>query len=273
MATAKVKFRTFDNPPVVETVVGVQFAPLANLTSGYYGWFWKQFLDETWVRTSDAGVLPDQFEKFGDEVVWGVSSIQFGVLSVPLVRVQIFNAKNDRLIQIQNTRFLYNWQKQEGAYPRYASTRREFDALFARFCDFARTVDLGEVKPNQWEVIYVNHIPKGPLWNSPSDWKRILPGLLDAGQALPGLRFESVGEWHYEIEPRRGRLHIAAQPGRAGTATGPDVLMLQFTARGPILEKPGWSLGDGLDLGHEAIVRTFGEMASPEALKLWGGRE
>ena len=35
---------TFDNPPVIETVIGVQFDQIPNLTSAHFGWYWREFL-------------------------------------------------------------------------------------------------------------------------------------------------------------------------------------------------------------------------------------
>ena len=53
-------FLEFECPPIVELVLGVQFAPLSRLTSGHLGWFWKQFLDDEWVNASDAVLRADQ---------------------------------------------------------------------------------------------------------------------------------------------------------------------------------------------------------------------
>ena len=47
----------------------------------------------------------------------------------------------------------------------------KFDALFEKFRTFVREMRLGDLRLNQWEVTYVNHLPKGTVWNSPADWQ------------------------------------------------------------------------------------------------------
>ncbi len=43
--------------PVIETVLGAQFAPLKGLTSAHVGWFWKQCLDNKWEKVAEAVAL------------------------------------------------------------------------------------------------------------------------------------------------------------------------------------------------------------------------
>jgi hypothetical protein len=177
------------------------------------------------------------------------------------------------MIQVQATRFLYNWQQRDAVYPSYDKMRGEFDRLFADFCRFASEAELGEVVPNQWELTYVDHISRGPLWESPADWEKVLPGIFAPRWTLRGTRLESMGgEWHCEIEPRRGRLHIVMQHVRVGSASGPEVLQLQTTARGSVHKEPGWDLDAGLRLGHDVIINAFLEMTSPQAQHAWGRR-
>src|ERR1017187_10040936 len=110
MGNSHPTFPAFDNPPVIEKVLGVQFQPIANISYGHYGWFWKTRLDESWIKAQDAPMVVDQFERFGDKLAWGVPEpkISFGAGQD---RVMFINGNDDRLIQIQSTRFLYNWKK------------------------------------------------------------------------------------------------------------------------------------------------------------------
>ena len=187
------------------------------------------------------------------------------------VRVQIVRKDDERLIQIQRTRFIYNWRKRGSDYPSYRNIRPEFDRQLAQFADFVSEATLGKLEPNQWEMTYVNHIEKGTLWNGPEDWGNVLPVLYNGGAGFPTPRFESFGgEWHLVIEPNRGRLHVAIRHGKVGKPEGSEVLVLQLTARGPIDEEKGWDLDSGLKLGHETIVRSFAAMTSDAAHEYWG---
>ncbi len=261
----------FLNPPVVETILGVQFNSLAGWTNAHSGWYWRQCLDKGWGKPADAPPLPDQFELFGTQRVWSPMGPQ--VLFRPHAgssRVQINNATEDRMIQIQATRFHYNWQKRDNVYPTYPTMRAEFDGLFTGFCKFVAEAGLGGVTPNLWELTYVDFVPRGVLWDTPADWHKIIPGLLPANLNLGGAAFESVGgEWNYAIGDERGRIHLSLQYGRVDPA-GSDVLRLESTARGPVRPEGGWGLADGLDFGHDAIIELFMDATSKEAHRAWG---
>lgn len=169
------------------------------------------------------------------------------------------------MIQVQNGRFHYNWLGQGGAegYPRYEKVLPEFERFLAQFQAFLADRSLGEIKENQWEVTYINHIPKGTVWDSPADWPSVFrPGGLTP-EPSSKVQLETLSSaCRYEIPPQQGRLHVRLQHG---SAQGTEVLILTLTARGPI--KNGY--GEGLDLGRETIVRAFKDMTSPEVHDYW----
>ena len=268
------KLPAFDRPPVVETVLGVQFGPINNLTAGHYGWFWKQYLDATWTKTQDAPPLPNQFEKFGEQLVWSLPkpSLAFHETTEPM-RIVIINEENDRVLQIQNNKFYYNWRKNLNAYPSFAETQPEFQRYLETFKSFLADAGLEVTPHNQWELTYVNHIPKGTLWQSPSDWPHIFPGLLGVSSKPPTqLSCEAIsGAWRFEIPPQKGRLHVAIQHGLNNE--GQEVLLLNLTARGPVVAgEHETDLAHGINIGHDVIIRTFRDIASASALAYWGLR-
>ena len=264
----------FERPPVVETVLGVQFEPLPKFRIAQLGAFWKR-LGAAWPTVSDAPPLEPQFEQFGEAEAWSFPVLQFRIMKELNARIQIRNANGDRMIQLQNGRFHYNWFGAIGReYARYRTIKPEFDRIFAELQQFLADESLGKVRTNQWEVTYVNQIPKGTVWSQPSDWGTVFcrAALL---RADPGeTKLESLsGEWHFEIPPRRGRLHVHLQHGKAATADGPEVVTMTLTARGPATGKEDSALAglhEGLDLGHETIVRAFSDLTSSAAQKYWG---
>jgi uncharacterized protein (TIGR04255 family) len=263
---------SFKHPPVIETVLGAQFHPVAGLSSAHLGWYWRSVLNaDEWTSIADAPVVEDQFERFGPPVPGWFSNLKVTLSEGPTPdRVQILNERKDRLIQVQPTRFLYNWQKQSDDYPRYEKVKPEFHGAFEGFREFLNQARLKIGELNQWEVTYVNVVPPGPLWHEPSEWSTVFPGLL--GGSAPGLvRLESVGgEWHFEIPPRRGRLHVSVQHGTTKVTGTEQVLIVQMTARGPIGTDGAASLDAGLDLGHDTIVQSFVDLSSPAAHIAWG---
>ncbi len=261
----------FDRPPIVEMVLGVQFSPLGGLTAAHLGWFWKQYLGPEWDSATNATPIPDQFELFVEQQ-WQLLQPLRILLGdgTDTGRIQLSSDQGERMIQLQPTRFHYNWQKRQGIYPRYENVRKTFDEHFRAFGEFADQAGIGPLEPNQWEVIYVDHISRGEMWQKPDDWHRIVPGLFPPPTRLSLSAFESIGgEWHFEIEPQRGRLHIAASLGHIGD-TEETALQLNFTARGLVSKQ--MSLTDGMDLGHDAIIDAFLKLTSPEAQQTWGIR-
>ena len=226
----------------------------------------------SWNRVSETGGLPDQFERFGQDRNWGSAvAVRIGPARG---RIHIIRDGDERLIQIQNSRFIYNWRKQQQGYPSYGQLLPEFRERFCDFCAFLDEMGLGAPGVNQWEVTYVNPLEQGDLWQLPSDWKAILPGLYIPGQHVPGLDFESLdGQWRLVIGENRGRLHVSLQHGIvAGPPPNREVVILQFTARGPVDEAHGMDLWSGFDLGHRAIVQCFTAMTSDDAHKRWQRR-
>jgi uncharacterized protein (TIGR04255 family) len=260
----------YDNPPVVEMVVGVQFERLRGFKTAHLGAFWKTLDGGEWPSVVDVPPLSRQFERFGEAGRWR-KGIELRLTQDPTFRVQIKNKQGDRMIQVQNGRFHLNWLGEGGGkYPKYEKVRAEFESYVRRFIAFVKAENVGEFRANQWEVTYLNHIPKGTVWNTPSDWSFFQP--LDRTQSLPGLiQSEGFdGEWHYVIPPERGRLHVQWQHGIKSGAEEHEIIVLTFTARGPLAEDGDQSaILQGLDLGHEVIVRSFGSLMSDRANKFW----
>jgi uncharacterized protein (TIGR04255 family) len=280
MSDERAESPVFDNPPVIEAVIGVHFVPLIDFTNGHAGWFWRECLGKEWPKAADAPALPEQVERFGENQMFGLGQLgflgQFGFMlrqTKPADRLQIINADDDRVVQVQNNQFHYNWRKRNQNYPRHRQARGEFSRFYGLFREFASNTGLGTLVPNQWELTYVNHIPCGELWQNPGDWHRVLPGLLSEPASAQGVRLETTGgEWHYEIVPARGRVHLTVQHAKIEGGVGGEVLVFQLLARGEVSDKPGWGLDDGLDRGHAEISRLFVKLTSPEAHRVWGRR-
>ncbi len=173
------------------------------------------------------------------------------------------------MIQIQDSRFILNWRKQPGkVYPTYQKLLAEFVALFRKFETFAPEAGLGNIEPNTWELTYLNSIPRGDLWNSPSDFSKIVPGL--SAIRTSGCNLETMGaDWRYTISNERGRLYASLRHIRVADNLS-EALLIQLVARGGINPEKQQSLHEGLELGHEAAARCFAALTSSEAQARWG---
>lgn len=261
----------YENPPVVETVLGLQFNPLPAFTNAYLGAFWQSLGVEAWPTVTDKPPLPRQEERFTPEAQWG-KSLRLQLSQAPTARVQIRNRDRNRMIQLQNGRIHLNWLGSDGdTYPHYTQMRKELETYWTDLVSFAAKQGLGKIVPDQWEVTYVNHIPKDGVWSSPADWSFFKP--LNAVVSIDGLiEAESFsGEWHFIIPDRRGRLHVNWQHAKTGDDNEMEFIRLSLTARGPIDEKePNGSILECIDLGHETIVCAFRNLMTDSANQKWG---
>lgn len=99
---------TFINPPIVELALSAQFSPLLGMTSGHYGRYWVE-LGKDWTTAFDAPLLADQFETFERRPLPSVGALPLRLEPVPSAgRFLIQHQSQDRLIQVQPTRFVLN---------------------------------------------------------------------------------------------------------------------------------------------------------------------
>jgi uncharacterized protein (TIGR04255 family) len=257
----------FDRPPVTETVISAQFSRLENFSAAHAGWFWKKHLLEEWTKVQETFRLDDQFELFDEGGGWVRPALRLS--DKEKARIQFTGNNDERMIQVQDTRFILNWRKRKADYPTYKKLFGDFSSELHKFQGFAREADLGAIEFNQWEMTYVNSIPKGELWEKPSDWSRIVPTLA-LPAAAKGVSADTMGgNWRFVLDGQRGRLYVTARHLRKESG---EVLSLELTARGPVREDTGQSLDDGLSIGHSAIVWTFVALTSPMAQEYWGRR-
>jgi uncharacterized protein (TIGR04255 family) len=260
----------YANPPVVETILGVQFDRLPAFRNAHLGAFWKSLAAEDWPTASDAPPLQPQFERFDEAARWGTPP-QIQLTQVQAGRMQLTSQSGDRMIQLQNGRLHYNWMGQEAdTYARYVNVRAGFEDALNRFLSFTKAEGVGEFRPNQWEITYLNHILKGTIWSTPADWNffRPLAGVPSLEGVAKGESFN--GEWHFIIPEKRGRLHIQWRHGVKSGEEEQEIIVLTLTARGPVGTADTAGVLDGIDAGHDAIVRAFATLMSTSANEYWG---
>lgn len=258
---------SFRDPPVVETVLGVQFFPFAELSVGHMGRFWAALPD--WPKCRETEAIGQANEPFGDDALWSPRRLR--LMTRPEVRLQIHNAKNDRLLQLENGWFTLNWRKGQGsaAYPRYGTLKSEFDALWSQYADFLISAGLESPVPSLWEVTYVNHVPKGALWSTPDQWSRVVPGLSAQVPSISGCRPESAnGVWIFELGEQQGRLRVWIEHAKGGESE--ELLVLKLSSRGPVQGTDSRSLQNGFELGRSSVVRMFTAVTSEVAHEHWG---
>ena len=261
----------FERPPVVETVLSVQFQPLSQMKAAHFGLFWNQVRDR-YPKTEERSALDPVVEKFPEPVRRRLG-VQFPILEAPpLPRFWFVHQNDNELLQIQADRFIRNWRKtgDGDAYPRYEKVKAWFEQDFEEFRSFVSREKLGAVEVRQCEVTYVNHIVAGDGWSSHEDLDKIMTMWKHPDGPFPGRAEDAAFHVRFPIRDAEGqpvgRLHVDVQAA-IGNEDNKPMFVLNLTARGML-----GSSTEFFDLGREWIVRSFAEMTTAEMHKVWRRR-
>ena len=152
----------YARPPLIEVVFGVKFAPLKDWMIPHVGAFWHQVM----------GAFPrcEHAPPIGD------TDFVDAATGIPLPRVWLIASEDDRLIQLQPGRFLFNWRhrKDSGSYPRYKMLSRTFFGLFRDFRSFVARQELGDTEVLEYELTYINHVLEQNGWKFPEQLGRVI---------------------------------------------------------------------------------------------------
>jgi len=249
----------YENPPAVETALGVRFSPIAGWNVFHYGLLLSRFKED----------YPRQ------EIHPPVGEMSFQITpgqafqDVP-IRCWFVNREDTQLVQIQNNCFIRNWRKTDATpdYLHYDVIRPLFHRDWSVFLGFLHEQQLPEPVIWQSEVTYINHFVRGRDWNDYKD----LPSLYRVWKGLPtqGLfgRPEAVGLNASYALPDGGSLQFVSQPA-IRRSDGAEIIQLAITAVG----KPA---GDEIDVlsmldsGRKAVVLGFAGFLDEGPQLKWG---
>lgn len=256
---------SFENPPVAEVVCGVLFDKLEKLTIPHFGGLWHCFPDYTGCR--EVMPLMPVLERFE-----GLPPTEEQELAeVPLPRVWFVHKDQNGIIQVQRDRFLHNWKKVkvDDQYPRYGYVKKLFHEHLATFENFLSERSLGTLTPRQYEMTYVNNIPRGQGWEE----------LADLGQVFPDFawnnrddRFLDVPQGrhiraNFLVPDRTARLHASI---RNAEQNGNPLVVFELTVRGISPDPSRDAMWRWFDMAREWIVRGFADLTGEEIQqKVW----
>jgi len=264
---------SFRKPPLTEVALSVQWEPLPNFGVQHFGLLWEHFRDR-FPNVQHHGELAPMMERKGAPSPANEPQIQFG--RAPMPRLWFVDANNRELLQIQKDRFARNWRKVQApdAYPHYEDyIRPAFASDFHLVSKFLEEQGVGELIPNQCEIVYVNQIESGIAWREHSE----LGSLFAGGLAVPELscgvdaeqgNFDLTYSMTNSENAFVGRLRISCSPA-IRQADGVPGYQLRLAARGWPLSQDMHGALAFLDLGREKIVRAFTELTSPAMHRIW----
>ena len=258
----------FLNPPVVETLLSVQFVPIPNLSIPHFGLYWSHIRSE-FPSFQVQPPLSNVTEDFGPDST--SPSIGLQVLTEPVVRCWFLDQAGNRIIQIQNDRFIYNWRKVTGEeqYPRYESVRDKFEIEWVRFCEFLKRERFNSPEVNQCEVTYVNHLEYEKGWKTYGELNRVIASWSGrrSGSFLPEPEKVSINV-RYALPEKLGRLHVTAVPVFR-RMKAEELLQLNVTARGAPASSKTEDICKWLDMGRKWVVEGFTDFTTSAMHKIW----
>ena len=273
MVTRPPDLPSYTKPPVVEVALSVQFEALTGYKTVQAALV-RQVFHAEYPKVVEQAPLEPAFETFGTHPR-NAEGVRLHVRTAPQVpRLWFLNDDESELIQFQEDRFVHNWRKTgtEVEYPRYEHIKEAFIEEWGQIRSLANSEGLGEIRPNQCEVTYTNHI----VSNENRDLHKEFGSVFTIWNDLPDNILE------YKVEDSRfstrfvihapdgspiGRLHVKAEP--AWLAGGTAGIVLTLTARGRPAENTDSAISAFFDVGREHIVRGFTGLTTEEMHRMW----
>lgn len=268
----------FQKPPVVETVLSVQFDRLNDFRIVHFGLLWQR-IGEQFPVIEEQPPLPPFRELFGTQLKLPLEHLtQWSLtpqvqLPRTLYRKEIAQTESagSEMIQVQPDRFIHNWAR-PGAdkqfYPTYRVNRGRFLETFNKFSQFVTEQKIGLIRPNIVEVTYINRIAIGAA-NVEELVRQAFPGfpLQRSDSFLPPMESIFVNQ-SFPIAAERGRLHVHFK-APVLLRSDEEVIDLRLTALVAPASGDG-SVEEALDLAHHWVVNGFRSMTSPVMHSQWG---
>jgi uncharacterized protein (TIGR04255 family) len=258
----------FEQPPLNEVVLGVQFAPPQGYQQIRAGEVWNLYRSDFPI-VEEHQAIPPAFEILG--VPPQKLTVNFGLISGGQHdRFWFLAPSKDELIQFQNDRLLHNWRKVasgENPYPRFEKIIASFDKELHLLEGYFNGLVPQKLACNQAEISYINHIPidRDQQRGKAGEWLR----LVDFGDAEPDdlsmvFRRTISGDNGAPYARLICELTTASKPqcGR--------IFVLTLTVRGAPSEPSIASALALLSRGRDVIVQEFTSITTDSAHEIWG---
>ncbi|WNO08901.1 TIGR04255 family protein [Teredinibacter sp. KSP-S5-2] len=257
----------FENPPLSEVALGVQFVPPEKYSQIYAKDVWDLYRRE-YPILNQVEPIPPTFETFGSRSMAERDISLQG--DVTHDRYWFISEDSKDLIQFQSDRLLHNWRKvpsKEGRYPRFESIIEKYERELRLLEDlYCSSFGEGSLHLTQCEATYINLIPLGRnAPELPEEWIKLIS--LN-GADFENFSFSSARVIRREDGAPSGRCIVECRnvisPSDSQTS-----IELKITVRGaPETEKMESAIWFLYNARNE-IVRTFASVTTEVAHKRW----
>lgn len=262
----------FNNPPLVEVGMSVQFEPLQNLHVVHLGQLGARFSGH-FPRTEEYPLVDRVKEDFSPPTP-PTAMLQVSARP-PLPCVGFSSQDGSELIRVQPDRFSYNWRqaRPDLPYPRYESVRDNFRRNLEEFKDFIESEQLGDWLPTQCDIIYVNHIFTGSIESAHGNLGEILTlWSPDVSEGDPP-EFENITVTMQQIVTDEkkdpiGRFYVQCEPAYSIGENRP-LWKINLSVRGAPAGSDVESVMNFMGKGRETIVRGFTSITTRQMHELW----
>ena len=249
----------YENPPIDEIVCGIRFNPIKQLQSGHFGILWQKF-------RHDFPMTEDQ------NLVGPVSEEDLGSPGKPpLPRIWFIHGNENELIQVQRNRFLHNWRKRrsEDEYPGYEKVVENFEKYLSHFEEFLLEENFGNLVAREYELTYIDIIPKGHGWENSGDLVKVFPNLLSLTKqsvllnGVQGINWQTI----FGLPNNLGQLIVSIRNAQR-IPDNQQIIYIESKAVSSGSYKPirGW-----FNTAHNTIGEFFSNLVSKEIQeKFWG---
>ena len=250
---------SYKNPPVNEVVCGMRFDPSNKLRVTHIGLLWNKFSADYPIVKHASPIASAKGEILIDTAT-----------GMPLPRVWFINKSDDQLVQFQIDRFYFNWRRRQSDYPRYDHVIENFESVRSTIVAFFLKFKLGELKPIEYELSYINHIPKGQGWNTIDDLSKIFSDFVWKKTRKRFLPNPEKIAWQTEFPLPEKKGHLIVNLKQATrTEDKVPLLVLELKTRGIGESTSKEAIREWFDLAHEWIVRGFTDLTTSEIQKIW----
>jgi len=250
----------YRRPPVVETAIAIEFAPLPGWSILNYGTMWEEFRRDYPLYEIHPFVTPTVLNA---PVVLNFAD--------PPVRCFFTNKEGSQLVQSRSGGFVRNWRARPGneEYPRYAKIRPSFEHDLEIFQAYLSRNGFPPLEVWKCEVTYINHLFQGREWTDAASLSSVFPTIgSTAKEGLLGSPTTVRYAAGYELPDSDGGLQIEMVPGLS--LDGRPLIQLSITALGVPKSSAIGDIMQWMDKGRYAVVKSFSEFTSDDVQsKVW----